>query len=409
MRIAIIGAGAAGLSAAWRLQARHDVTLFEADSRLGGHVHTVPVPRGEGTLAVDTGFIVYNERNYPRFTALLAELGVATQPSTMSFSFRAADRGLEYNPSSLATLFVQPRNLWSPRFHRMLRAILRFHREAAQLADQAPLDLTLGEWLDLWEYPDVFVEDFLTPMGAALWSIPRDAVLQMPLDFFLRFFAQHGMLAVRGRPQWRVIQGGSGRYVERLAAALRGTIRLGARVRQVLRESDRVLVDGEAFDQVVFACHSDDALGLLGDPTPAERDILGALPYQESTIQLHTDETLLPRRRRAWGAWNFLSRAGASGPPVVTYLMNALQGMPGPTQWCVSLNAEDLVHPDRVHFRTSYRHPRRTLAGGLAQRRRAEISGQGRTHYCGAYWGYGFHEDAVRSGLEVAQAIGAPG
>ncbi len=406
MRVAIIGTGVSGLVVSHMLYGEHDITLFEASDYVGGHVKTLPVVLTSGQWAVDTGFIVYNERNYPNFSKLLAKLGVETQPSTMSFSVRCDRTGVEYNGSTLRQLFVQKRNLFRPSFYRMLREILRFNREASATTKQRQETGTLGEYLEAGRYSREFVQQYLVPMGSAIWSIPSNRVLEMPVDFFIRFFDNHGMLTINERPEWRVIRGGSRRYVDALTRPFADRIRLSSPVKRVLRHGDRVEVDGEIFDQVVFACHSDQVLATLGDASDAERDTLGAIPYQENHVVLHTDTTVLPRNRKAWGAWNYHIRDLPESPVTVTYNMNILQSLEAPRTFCVSLNPGDSIGPDRVLYRVRYEHPVYTIRGIDAQQRHAEISGVARTHFCGAYWGNGFHEDGVNSALAVGRAFG---
>ena len=408
MRIAIVGSGVSGLVAAALLHRKHEVTVFEADRRVGGHVNTISVPgdaAGAG-FEVDTGFIVYNEANYPLFTRLLGRLGVPSQPTDMGFSVRCDRSGLEYNGSSLRQLFVQKRNLLDPSFYRMLRDIVRFNRAAPAAVRNGAGTATLGEYLQTARYSRRLAEHYLVPMGSALWSIPRRTVLDMPAAFFVRFFEQHGMLQVDGRLQWRVVQGGSRRYVEALVAPFRDRIRLATPVHEVRRLHARVAVDGESFDQVILACHADQALALLADPSPQEQAVLGALPYQKNEVVLHTDHSILPRRRAAWAAWNYRIAGGPEDPVSVTYDMNRLQTLESEQTFCVTLNPPATIDPARVLYRTEYRHPVATLAGMRAQLQHAQISGVRGTHYCGAYWGFGFHEDGVRSGVGVARALG---
>jgi len=406
MRVAVVGGGVSGLAAARDLNPTHEVTVYEAEPRLGGHTHTWDVPLGGRTWAVDTGFIVYNERNYPRFTRLLAECGVATQPTSMSFSVRHDGDGLEYNGSSLGQLFVQRRNLIRPGFLRMLVALLRFNRTAVVALRSGAPGRTLGALLDEGGYPAVLAEWYLVPMCSALWSLPARSALELPAAFVVEFLDNHGMLTVNDRPQWRVVQGGSARYVEALVAPFREQVRLGHRVQEVRRYPDRVEVDGERFDRVVLACHSDQALQMLADATPAEREVLGALPYQPNDAVLHTDTTVLPRHRGAWGAWNHRVSADPTAPAQVTYNMNILQSLDAPETFCVTLNGADAIDPARILGRVRYHHPVATLAGQAARARRVEISGPHRTHYAGAYWGNGFHEAGVASGQAVAAEIG---
>ncbi len=404
-RVAIVGSGVSGLVAARALHERHDVTVFEADDRIGGHVHTWNVRSGGREYRVDSGFIVCNERNYPNFMALLSELGIRTQPSTMSFSLRHDRANLEYNGSSLRQLFVQPANAVRPRFLRMLADVLRFNRSAPRIVHAEGAELTLGALVDAGRYSDAFRDWYLVPMGSAIWSLPPARVLDMPARFFVDFFDNHGMLTVDDRPVWRVVEGGSSRYVEALTAPMRSSIRTRHRVRRIERLRDHVLVDGERFDHVVLACHSDQALAMLADPTRAELEILGALPYQENDVVLHTDTSLLPRRRAAWGSWNYHVTGTPDAPAVVTYNMNMLQSLDAPETFCVTLNATGAIDPDRVIGRVTYHHPMVTQAGVTARARRREVSGPNRTYYCGAYWGNGFHEDGVVSGLAVAREI----
>jgi predicted NAD/FAD-binding protein len=409
MRLAVVGSGVSGLVAAWLLSRRHHVVLFEAEGRLGGHVNTVDVRRQDGDWAIDTGFIVFNDRTYPSFVELLDQLGVASQPSTMSFSVQCEQTGLEYGGTNLNTLFAQRRNLLRPSFHRMLRDILRFNARAPRLLEDPDDALTLGAYLERERYSSVFVEHYLIPMGAAIWSAdPRD-MREFPAAWFVRFFANHGMLSIDDRPTWRVIRGGSQRYVERIAADLRGCIRLRTPVLGVRRQPDGVLLrtpsGTERFDGVVIAAHSDQALRMLEDPSAEEGAILSAIPYRANEAVLHTDASLLPRRRHAWSAWNYHVREQGEGV-AITYGMNILQGLRAQEQFCVTLNHADRIDPQRAIRTIDYAHPLFTRQGAAAQRRHTEINGARRTWYCGAYWGNGFHEDGVRSALAVTRQFG---
>lgn len=408
MRIAIVGSGVSGLTAAYLLHANHEVTVFEARDRIGGHVNTVEVEGMDGRRrAVDTGFIVYNEANYPLFTKLLARLNVATQSTNMSFGVRCDATGLEYGSATYGALFAQRRNLLSPAFHRMLRDILRFNRDAVHAVQNGAGSLSLGEYLDSTDYSPRLAQHYLLPMGSALWSIPQGRVLEMPAEFFVRFFENHGMLTVKDQPEWRVIRGGSARYVEALTTPFQSRIRTATTVQRVERHHAHVTVDGELFDHVIFACHSDQALTLLADATRREREILAALPFQKNEVVLHTDTSVLPRARRAWASWNYHVGHEESAPATVTYNMNELQTMEATETYCVTLNNTESIHPESILYRTEFSHPIYTLAGMQAQQRRSEISGGWHTHYCGAYWGFGFHEDGVRSAVEVAKRFGA--
>lgn len=407
MRIAIVGSGVSGLVAAHLLHDAHDVVVFEARDRIGGHVNTIEVDGADGeALQIDTGFIVYNEHNYPLFSKLIQRLGVSTQPSNMSFSVKCDRTGIEYNGSTLRQIFAQKRNLLRPSFHRMLGDILRFNREAGPAIAAGAPGRTLGEYVRDAGYSSGLRDLYLLPMGSALWSVPRDQVLNMPAAFFVSFFENHGMLTVDDRPEWRVIKGGSNAYLKPLVDPFRDRVRTSTPVTSVSRDEAHVLVNGEQFDRVVFACHSDQALAILDDATTTERTLLSALPYQANDVVLHTDATLLPRRKAAWGSWNYSIRGGDDGPATVTYNMNMLQTLRTSRTYCVTLNATDAIDPAKILYRTTYHHPIYTNAGFDAQARHADISGVNRTHYCGAYWGFGFHEDGVRSGVRVAEHFG---
>ena len=406
MRIAVIGAGIAGNLAAFRLhQAGHEVTLFEAGRHAGGHTHTHDIELAGRRYAVDTGFIVFNDRTYPRFRALLEELGVASQPSTMSFSVRCERSGLEYNGSSLDGLFAQRRNLLRPSFLRMIREILRFNEEAPSLMAEGGDDLRLGEFLEANRYSRGFIEHYLVPMGAAIWSTDPQRMLGFPARYFVRFFHNHGMLSVNDRPQWRVVRGGSREYVRRLTAPFVHRMRLATPVRRLRRHPGHVELEldqgRERYDAAFVACHSDQALALLRDPSLAEREVLGAIRYQENEVLLHTDTRLLPRARRAWAAWNYHVPAEPQPRVALTYNMNLLQGLDAPETFCVTLNRAQAVDPAKVLKRLVYHHPLYTPEAVAAQARQAELNAGRRTYYCGAYWGFGFHEDGVASALRA--------
>ena len=403
MRIAIVGTGISGNVAARALHRDHDIAVFEAAGHVGGHTHTHSIDTGAERHEIDTGFIVFNDRTYPSFVALLKELGVASQPTPMSFSVRNEASGLEYNGTSLNGLFAQRRNLLRPSFHRMLRDILRFNREAPELLD-AEQEFSLHDYLQEKRYSAAFIRDYLIPMGSAIWSAEPARLLDFPARFLVRFFHNHGMLSVNARPQWRVVRGGSARYVEKLVAPFRHRIRLNAPVVSVRRLADRVLVralgaEPERFDSVFLACHSDQALALLADATPLEREVLGALQYQENEAVLHTDASLMPRSRRAWAAWNYHVPARPSARAAVTYNMNILQGLAARETYCVTLNRTREIDPRRVLKRLTYQHPQFTPQAVAAQRRQGELNGARRTFFCGAYWRFGFHEDGVVSAL----------
>lgn len=407
MKIAIIGSGIAGNVVARGLHRDHDITVFEAASHIGGHTHTHDVELDGEHHRIDTGFIVFNDWTYPNFIRLLEETGVASQPSAMSFSVRNEVSGLEYNGTTLDTLFAQRRNLLNPAFYRLIAAILRFNREAPRLLEEGG-EITLGAYLEQRRYPRIFIDNYLVPMGAAIWSTDPARMLGFPARFFVRFFHNHGMLSVDARPQWRAIRGGSASYVEKLVAPFRGQIRLDAPVETVLRARGRVLVKvrdaaPETFDRVFFACHSDQALALLGDATPLEREVLGAIAYQRNEVVLHTDTTILPRARRAWAAWNYHVLPQAGTRVALTYNMNILQSLQSRHTFCVTLNRSEAIAPERVIKRLSYDHPLFTPAAVAAQQRQHEINGANLSYFCGAYWRFGFHEDGVVSALNALQ------
>jgi predicted NAD/FAD-binding protein len=408
--VAIVGAGVAGLVAARLIDQRHSVTVYEASARVGGHANTVEVELGGARRSIDTGFIVYNETTYPLFTRLLRLLGVETQESDMSFSVACERTGLEYATRSLGALFAQPRNLVRPRFHRMLLDIVRFNRAARVVLDD-DREPTLGDLLLEGGYSRGFVEHFLIPMGAAIWSASPSHFLEFPARTFVRFFWNHGLLDLRSDVRWRVVSGGSRRYVEALVEPFRARIRTGTAVAGIRRSGAGVEVrtrEGtcERFDDVVLACHSDEALRLLDDPTEAERRVLGAIPYTENEVVLHTDARLMPSRRAAWASWNYRVPARMQESVAVTYDMNRLQRLGCPEPVLVSLNSSERIDPRRVLARFRYDHPAFDLRAIRAQAERASIDGVRSTHYCGAYWGHGFHEDAVASAAKVAARFG---
>lgn len=411
MKLAIIGSGISGLVAAYHLHRHHDITLLEAGSYVGGHTHTVQIELDGQRYAIDTGFIVYNDWTYPNFIALLDVLGVASRPTTMSFSVRDDRSGLEYNGHSLNTLFAQRRNLLRPSFHRMLADILRFNRQAVHLLDQCHDTMTVDEFLARYRYSPQFAQQYLLPMGSAIWSCPRGTFGQFPVRFIIEFYRNHGLLNVRRRPTWRVVAGGSSSYVQAMIRGFRDRIRLNTPVHGVRRFLNHVELrlphgPSEWFDHVVFACHSDQALRLLGgDATAAEREILSALPYERNSVVLHTDTSLLPRSQRAWASWNYRLEEDADAPASVTYNMNLLQGIRSQHTFCVTLNDASRIDPGRVLRRFEYDHPVFTTRRTAAQARHRELLNANRTSYCGAYWRNGFHEDGVNSALAVVHAL----
>ena len=423
MRIAVVGTGVAGLVAARVLSTQHDVDVFEANDYVGGHTHTHDVEVDGQRHTVDTGFIVFNERAYPNFIALLRTLDVASQATSMSFSVRDdRDRhtnttgivGLEYGGETLAGTFAQPSNLLRPRFWRLLRDILRFGREYDELlrsgGDSSGIDESTGlsDYLRARHYSPQFIEQYARPIGASIWSAAPEMMNKFPARHFVRFFNHHGVLDVRTAPQWRFITGGSRSYVSKLIAPFKNRIRLSTKVQHLTRYPDHVklrLADGSEvpFDHAVLATHSDQALALLSAPTQAEREILGAIAYQPNDVTLHTDTSLMPRSRRAWSSWNYLVPAAPQARVAVTYWMNLLQAIPSSTPLFVSLNCQERIDPVKTIKLLHYHHPVYTAQTLAAQARHNEISGANRVHYCGAYWKHGFHEDGVDSALAVTR------
>jgi uncharacterized protein len=416
MQIAIVGGGIAGLAAAHRLHDRHELTLFEADGHLGGHANTVTVERASGTWHLDTGFIVLNDRNYPRLRELFAACGVALQPSHMGFSVKAEDEDFEYSGTPRG-LFCQRANLARPAFWRMVSDLLRFNRalraivRGAGEAGGAAASESLRGFLEAGGYSRWFIERLIVPQVSAVWSADPAAMWEFPVGFLAEFFANHGMLGFRERPRWQTVVGGSHRYVQAISAPFAQRVRLGTPVRSLRREADGVALrlDGdriERFDEVVIACHADDALALLEDPSEREREILGCFPYQRNEAVLHTDASLLPRRRQARQAWNYHLFAMPRPATTVTYYLNHLQRLRAPEDFCVSLNMTDRIDPRAIIRTLSYSHPTYTAAGVAAQARHGEISGPARrTRYCGAYWGWGFHEDGAASALRAVAGL----
>ncbi len=411
VRIAIIGSGVSGLVCAHLLCHDHEVTLFEADARAGGHAHTVITSVDGVTHAIDTGFIVYNERNYPILTNLFTELGVQTRPSDMSFAMADDDDDVEWCGTSLRTVFSQGRNLVRPRFLRMLGDIARFNRAARRLLKEPEnLGFTLEEFLAMGRYSSSFIQWYLLPMGAAIWSADPSDFLQFPAAAFIRFFDNHGLLGVRDRPQWRTVVGGSKTYVEAITSSLGSGLRLATPVTRVARVAAGVALSTregvEVFDHVIVATHSDQALAMMQSPTELERDILSSISYRANEATLHTDPRLMPRRPRARASWNWRRRPDVCAP-TLTYDLTRLEGLDTARPVYLTLNQSDAVDPDQVLASMTYWHPVFDSAAMHAQRRHFEISGRDRISYVGAYWGFGFHEDGARSALEVCRRLGA--
>lgn len=416
MKIAVIGSGISGLTAAHFLSAKHDVHVIEKEDRVGGHTATVSVEYEGEQQAIDTGFIVFNERTYPQFINLMDKLGVKSKASSMGFSVSKPEIDFEYAGNSLSTIFAKKRYIFSPSFWRMLKDIIRFNRNAlADLEfDRVDDNTTLGKYLEKNGYSEWFRDYYLIPMGAAIWSASCEQMLGFPLRFFVNFFSNHGLLSVFDKPTWRVIDGGSKQYIPALTEPFKEKIRLSTLIESVERRPDTVEIkfkDGstELFDHVVFACHSDQALALLKDPSSAEQEVLGAIRYQQNSVVLHTDISLLPSREKVWSSWNYRLSDDNSSLPRLTYNMNILQGLNSKHTFCVTLNADELIDEKKIIGRYCYAHPQFNVASAAAQKKRRAICGINRTSYCGAYWSYGFHEDGVVSALDVVEDIEAYG
>lgn len=414
MKIASIGSGISGMAAAYYLHADHEVHLFEASERLGGHTNTIDVSINGEHHPVDTGFIVFNNRNYPLFSALMEELGVESQKSLMSFSVKDESSGLEYNGTSLNSLFCQRRNIFNPKFYRMIKDIMRFNQLATEyylhkgITHEKEL-MSIEEFAHQNKFSQEFIEYYLIPMGAALWSASRGEMRKFPLDFFVRFFHHHGMLSVNERPQWYVIKGGSKAYIPKLTASYAQNIHLNSKVSKVkrLKEGVEITVNGHTtyFDQVIFATHADQTLALLDAPTPLEQEILGAFKYRPNDVLLHTDTSILPKSKLGHASWNYYIPKIHRDRVAVTYHMNILQTIQSSTTFLVSLNMEDFIDPKKVLKRIPYSHPVFDLAASNAQKRWHEISGKDRIHFVGAYWGNGFHEDGTRSAYNASKTL----
>lgn len=410
MRIAVVGAGIAGMASAWLLSREHEVVLYESNDYLGGHTHTHDVVVGQRSFAVDTGFIVFNPPQYPLLSRMFDEIGVESQPTTMSFSLTNQRSGLEYNATSLDGLFCQRRNLVSPRFLGMVRDIVRFYREAPALLERDDAGPTIADYLAEHRYGDAFRDDHLIPMASALWSSPTHEIMNFPAKYLVQFLANHQMMRTSGRPQWRVVKGGSREYVRALRKTWRVSERTESPVRRVRRHAEHVDVETaigkEPFDHVVMTCHSDQSLALLADASPAERDVLGAITYQENDTVLHTDASQLPSRRKAWAAWNAIVPRQPSEQCTVSYCMNLLQSLDCAKPIVVTLNRTAHIDPAHILKRMRFHHPVYSHASVAAQSRKPEIQGRNRTWFAGAYWGWGFHEDGMRSAVDVTRELG---
>jgi predicted NAD/FAD-binding protein len=415
LNLAVIGSGVAGLTASYILQRSHRVTLYEKNEYVGGHTHTIELPDGadRGT-PVDTGFIVMNHRNYPLFTRLLEQLDIGLKDSDMSFSYHDHGTGLQYSGSDLNGLFAQRKNLLRPSYYRFIAEILRFFREAKDDLESGRLDgLTLGHYLERGRFSDMFIDHHIIPMGAAIWSTPCSRMLEFPAQNFARFFSNHGLLGIRDRPQWKTVAGGSRSYVRKILAGFKGKVRLGNAARAISREAHRVkVVDGDGigreYDAVVLATHADQALALLNDPSHRERELLGAWTYSRNPTFLHTDVSLMPSLERAWASWNYIRPADTprDTPVTLTYDMNRLQRLQTVDRYFVSLNPAAEIAQDKTIASMVYEHPTYTQTSLASQKELCSLNGDRNTYFCGSYFGYGFHEDAVRSAVQVAGQFG---
>jgi predicted NAD/FAD-binding protein len=412
VKIAVIGSGISGLVAAHVLARKHDVHLYESEDRLGGHTHTHAIEVASGTYQVDTGFIVHNDRNYPNFVKLMGQLGVETQDSFMSFSVKVEENGLEYNGTNIDSLFCQRKNFFNPKFLRMIKDILRFNKKATQYfidhQDVAPDKMTLEDYLLKNKYSKEFMEYYIMPMGAAIWSASREEMRQFPLHFFVRFFHHHGMLTVDERPQWRVLKGGSKTYISKMIENFRHNIHLSTPVQSVSRQGKDVIInDQHIFDHVVFACHANQALKILKDPSEQELKVMQGFSYRPNDILLHTDINVLPKSPKGHASWNYYLPKVQQDRVAVTYHMNILQGIKAPETFLVSLNMDHLIDPKKIIKKIKYSHPVYNQSAVESQKQWSTISHlDSKTHFCGAYWGNGFHEDGVKSALKVAETFG---
>ena len=411
MRIAVIGTGIAGMTSAYLLSEDHEIVVFEANDYVGGHTNTQDVSFNGHQYAVDTGFIVFNEKTYPNFVKLMKRLGVEWQNSLMSFSVQCEKSGLEFSPSSLNSLFIQRRNLLRPSFYRMLRDVMRFKKDSEALLQSDDYELTLFDFLTEKSYSQAFIEHFIIPMGEAVWSADPVKFNQFPAHYFAQFFKNHGFLNIKDQPQWLTVKGRSRQYLKPITQAYADQIRVNCPVETIRRNPDGVEVTprnqaAEKFDQVVIATHSDQALAILADPTDSEKNILGDIPYQPNHAVLHSDESLLPSKKAAWASWNYHIPKEDIGRVAVTYDMNILQSIGAPEELCVSLNLSRAINPDKIHREMNYHHPVYDPDSLAARKSHSEINGINRTYFAGAYWGYGFHEDGVNSALEVCKHFG---
>lgn len=406
MKIAIIGSGISGNTLAYHLNSNHQITLFESNSRVGGHSHTHEIEISNQKLNVDTGFIVFNKKTYPHFINLLHELKVPYENSAMSFSVKDSQKDFEYNGTNLNALFAQRKNLISPTFYKMIKEILRFNKNSTLLLKNNE-EISLGEYLDREAYSDFFKKYYILPMGSAIWSSDVKTMMTFPAKFFVRFFDNHGMLNINDRPQWLTITGGSINYVKKLISPFEKNIKLNSQIKSVERKNDHVAIQfhdrTERFDWVFFACHSDEALKLIKSPTQDEKNVLKAIPYKDNEVILHFDERFMPRRKLAWAAWNYHVTEDSSSPVSLTYNMNILQNLKTNVPVLVTLNPQEKIDKHKIIKKLSYAHPQYSLKSIEAQSKHHLISGVNRTSFAGAYWGNGFHEDGVKSAIDAIE------
>jgi len=406
MKIAIIGSGISGNTLAYHLNSNHQITLFESNSRFGGHSHTHEIEIFNQKLNVDTGFIVFNKKTYPHFLNLLHELKVPYENSAMSFSVKDSQKDFEYNGTNLNALFAQRKNLISPTFYKMIKEILRFNKNSTLLLKDNE-EISLGEYLDREAYSDFFKKYYILPMGSAIWSSDVKTMMTFPAKFFVRFFDNHGMLNINDRPQWLTITGGSINYVKKLISPFEKKIKLNSQIKSIERKNDHVAIQfhdrNEKFDWVFFACHSDEALKLIKNPTQDEKNVLKAIPYTDNEVILHFDEHFMPRRKLAWAAWNYHITEDSSSPVSLTYNMNILQNLKTNVPVLVTLNPQEKIDEHKIIKKLSYAHPQYSLKSIEAQSKHHLISGVNRTSFAGAYWGNGFHEDGVKSAIDAIE------
>ena len=413
MKIAIVGSGISGLTCAYLLNREHDITVFEKNDYVGGHTHTHEIEYDGEEFSVDSGFIVYNEWTYPNFIKLLDQLGVERQLTRMGFSVKSEKNNLEYAGHSLNGLFAQRSNFFRPSFMRILFSMRRFNAEARDDLGTLDPQITLGQYLTSNNYPREFIQHYIIPIGAAIWSTAPQQMMDVPAVFFIRFFENHGLLQVVNRPNWWVISGGSKKYVEKMIYDFKGKIRLSTPVKNVKRGIDSITVkfgsnglEKENFDSIIFACHSNQSLAMLDSPSKQEEEVLSAIKYQRNDALLHFDDSILPKRKNAWSSWNYLLDEDPNRAVALTYNMNILQSLKSDRTFCVSLNSGDLIDRSKVIKHLNYEHPLFTLSSINAQGRKHEVSGKNNTYYCGAYWRNGFHEDGVTSALDVCKDFG---